>query len=53
MIEPPSLGGFDESIESYVNVIASDYKLHELLTPKLQLMSKQRRDLFGCESCIL
>ena len=52
MIKPPSLSGLDESIESYVNVIVSDYKLLKS-TPKLQLISKQKRDFFGCKSCIL
>ena len=49
MVKSPSLVGLDEDIESDVNVIISDSKLCELLPPQVKLISKQRRDLCGCE----
>ena len=53
MIKPPHLGGLYEYKESDVNVIISDSKLRELLTPQVKILSKQRRCLCGFEICIL
>ena len=44
MIKPPSLGDLDESRDSDLNMIISDSKLRGFFSPKMQLMSNQRRD---------
>ena len=36
-----------------VNLIISDSKLHELLTPQVQLLAEQRRDLCEYGICTL
>ena len=47
MFKPPTLGGLTEARDNYRNVAISESKLHEFFPPQVQLMSKQRRDLYG------
>ena len=49
MIKPLCLRSFDEALDSGEHLIISDSKLCELLPPQVKLISKQRRDLCGCE----
>ena len=53
MIKPPSLGGLDEAIDNYGNVIISDSKLRKFLPPQVQLMSKKRSNFCVFEIFIL
>ena len=48
MVKEPSLGGLYEARDSYENMIISDSKLCELLSPQVQLMSYQVKYLCGC-----
>ena len=49
IFKPLNLGGLAEARESDVYLIISDSKLCEFLSPQETLMTKQRRDLCGCE----
>ena len=49
MIDRPVLGRLDEYIDSDKNETINDSKLCEFLPTQVQLISKQRMDLCGCD----
>ena len=52
MIKPQEHGGLNEVRDDNGKVIVSEYSLRKILPKNIKPMSKQKRLLCGCESCI-
>ena len=52
LIKPAQDGGFAEARDDNGRVIIGDFNLYKLIPPNAKLMSKQRRILCGCKSCV-